>query len=259
MVDLRQQLIDKGWKQGVILDSGCIDTPPDHCIGCLVLTQTCDCINPCFEKEPHLELLPLIEVIGKADKNFTNGKNPRKIQFTIHDGTTDLWVTAKIHDIRQIDRSTHEDLEFSANLSIGSSLDSIIVWRVARYARTAFPDHFVNAFKRISDKFGKRIKYEKRDQLIHSLLLSLQPFHDLEDEEEYEIQILLMIEPSVLGNINDVKDLQTLSEELTKILQSIDCFDSPVCKILSLDQMNMMERENYHEFTHYDYLSFGEI
>lgn len=258
MVDLRQQLIDKGWKQGVILDSGCIDTPPDRCIGFLVLTQTCDCINPSFDKEPHLELLPLIAVIGNPDKNFTNGRNPRQIQFTIHDGTKELWVAAKIHDILTIDRSTHEDLKFSANLSIGSSLDSIIVWRVARYARTAFPDHFVNAFKRISEKFGKRIKFESRDQLIHSLLLSLQPFQDLEDNEEYEIQLLLMINPSVLGNVASVTILENLSKELTELLQSIDCFDSPVCRILPLDQMNMIERENYHEFTHYDYLSFGE-
>lgn len=259
MEDLRQQLTNKGWKQGVILDPDCIDTSLDSCIGFLVLTQTCDCINDSFTKEPYLELLPLIPVTGKPDKTLANGRNPRQIQFTIQNRNKELWVAAKIHDIFNIGRSKHKRLKFSTDLSIGSSLDSIIAWRVARYARTAFPDGFVTAFNPISAKFGKHIKRNNRDQSIHSLLLSLQPFQELEDAEEYEVQLLLMITPTVMGNTDIIKDLNTLAQELTELLEGISTFDSPVCKILPLDKMNMMERENYRDFTNYDYLSFGQI
>jgi hypothetical protein len=62
MSDLRQSLKDVGWRQGVILKPG--PFPQKEAFGFLVLNQTCDCINPSFEKEPHLELLPLENWVG---------------------------------------------------------------------------------------------------------------------------------------------------------------------------------------------------
>ena len=255
---LRQHFIERGWKQGVILELSCVDSEIVDCVGFLVLTQTCDCINPSFEKEPHLELLPIREVEGSPDKGIVNGRNPRLIQFQILDKEKELWVEARICEIFPIDRSTHASLSFSSNLSVGASLDSIVAWRVARYSRTAYPDGFVNAFRSISSKFGRRIKKEGRDQHVHSLLLSLQPFRELEEQEEYEVQILLMTHPIVLGTVAHADALQSLAGELEELLEGVECFDSPMCGVVSLNDMNLMQRESYLDFTDYDYLSFGD-
>ena len=80
---LRHELKDAGWKQGVILQPEGISDDKDT-IGFLVISQTCDCINPNFVKEPYLELLPLKKrntKKGNPDPDFSDGKNPRELHF----------------------------------------------------------------------------------------------------------------------------------------------------------------------------------
>lgn len=262
MEGLREQLIERGWGQGVILDPDAIAPKHNDVVGYLVLTQTCDCINSSFDKEPHLELLPLKEVTGNPDKSIANGRNPRMIQFQIHRGGQNYWVEATISEIITVPRSAHESYHFSALLEIGSSLDAIIAWRVARYARTAFPETFVGSFRAISSKFGKRIerliKSKEDDQFIRSLLLSLEPFDDLEEGDVYEFQLLLVVHPNVLGAEGNAQELKLLAEDLTKILEKVERFYEPECRVISMKDMTLLQREAYLDFTHYDYLSFGE-
>lgn len=254
MPDVRQILIDAGWRQGVILQNGPFGHP--EAIGFLVLNQTCDCVNPDFEKEPQLELLPLERLEGKPDSRLTNGQNPRQIHFQIREKDLEIWVNARITDIFQFDRAEHESLKFSSSLVIPpASLDGLTQWRAQRYLRTAFPDSFEKAFRPLSTRFGKLMA--KHEGNIDFLLLSLSPFEEIGDGDCYEMQLRLMVTPKVMAQPETISALQTLAHELDGLLSTSAEFHEPACAVTALDKMNLWERRSFVDFTRYDFLSFG--
>ncbi len=254
MSDLRQILIDKGWRQGVIVSPGHFGHQDS--IGCLVLTQTCDCINPDFQKEPHLELLPLEKLTENPNSQLKNGKNPRQIHFQIQENGREIWVSAKIADIFQFDRAEHTSLTFASYYTLSrSSLDRLIHWRAQRYLRTAFPDSFELAFRSFAEHFRKKI--ENHESKIDSLLISLLPFKELEDGDRYEIQLHLMVTPLIMAQPETVQALQGLSKEIEQLLAESPAFDSYSCSVACLDEMNLWDARKFVDFTRYDYLSFG--
>lgn len=256
MSDFRQRLIEAGWRQGVILDP----SPFAHtkAIGFLVLNQTCDCINPDFEKEPHLELLPLEKLEGSPDSKLKNGQNPRKIHFQIQEGGQDIWVAAKITDIIHSERTAEqESLEFAANYNLSAtSLDDLVRWRAQRYLRAAFPDAFEQAFRSLAKGFGKLVT--KHEALIDSLLLSLSPFEEITEGDSYEMQLRVMVAPTVIGQPEVIRELQGAAREIEKLFAGSPWFDSPKCQITSLDEMTLWDARKFVDFTRYDHLSFGK-
>lgn len=255
MSDLRQTLIDAGWKQGAILQPG----PFGHkeAFGFLVLNQTCDCVNSDFEKEPYLELLPLVKVVGKPNSRIKNGENPRQIQFQMQENGHGIWVQSKITEAFQFDRAAHASLEFSASYRLSqTSLDDLIRWRAQRYVRTAFPDSFEGAFGAIHENFRKLVS--KHESLIDSLLLSLSPFEEIEEGDCYQIQLRLMADPSIMAQPELAERLHELSEKIEKLFAESACFDHPRCRVFGLDEMNLWEARRFVDFTRYDYLSFGK-
>jgi hypothetical protein len=256
MSDLRQRLIQAGWGQGVILDPS--PFAPAKAIGFLVLNQTCDCINPDFEKEPHLELLPLERLEDSPDSKLKNGQNPRKIHFQIQENGQDIWVAAKVTDILHLERTVEQvNLEFATSYSLSAtSLDDLVRWRAQRYLRAAFPDTFEKAFRSLAKGFGKLVI--RHEAFIDSLLLSLSPFEEITDGETYELQLRLMVAPTVTGQPAVVKELHGVARAIEELFASSPWFDAPKCKITGLDEMTLWDARKFVDFTRYDHLSFGK-
>ena len=264
MSDLRERLIAAGWRQGVILDPGSLlevgVAGMDHAVGFLVLTQTCDCINPDFGKEPHLELLPLFPrdtKKGKPDPNYVDGKNPREIHFWISFNKEQKCVVARIRDIQLVERERIEELHFSDEIVIlREVVDDIVDWRAARYSRTAFPEAFETAFRTITESFSEIIA---RDQsVIESLLISILPFDEIEEGDCYEIHLHLMVTPTVMGQPNTIESLNESAEEIKDLFETCAAFGSAECKVTSLDEMTLWKSRRLLDFSRYDYLSFGK-
>jgi hypothetical protein len=78
---LREQLSEREWRQGSIIEAGAINHPglTGH-DAYLILNQTCDLLAEKTTTEPHAELLPLTR-IQKIDPTYEGGKNSRKIHF----------------------------------------------------------------------------------------------------------------------------------------------------------------------------------
>ena len=261
MTDVRQELIAAGWKQGVILKPG----PFLHqeAVGFLVLNQTCDCINPCFKREPHLELLPLTPrktKKGKPDPNYQDGKNPREIHFWGEVGNEEKCLVAKISEIELFGRGRYSELEFSNSLKISKdTIDDLLVWRANRYLRAAFPDSFEDAFRPLKEGFTALLTNERIDGLIDSILIQLDHYEELNDNDDgYELQLRLMVTPEVVGQPTDMEKLKALSQSLADLLKSSSAFFEPSCEVVELEKMNLWEARNFLDFTRYDYLSFGE-
>jgi hypothetical protein len=255
MSELRHTLIEAGWQQGVILQPGPFDQK--EAFGFLVLNQTCDCVNPDFEKEPYLELLPLEKVKGKPNSKLKNGENPREIHFQMQENGQEIWAHARIATIFHFDRSKHDSLKFATDCALSSSsLDDLIHWRAQRYVRTAFPDSFEMAFRALSKKFGKMMS--KHEKFIDSLLLSISPFEEIEPGDCYTIQLRLMATPTVMAQPGISAALHTLSQEIEKLFAKSPWFDTPLCRVTGLDEMTLWDARKFVDFTRYDHLSFGQ-
>jgi hypothetical protein len=264
MADLRERLIAAGWRQGVILEPSSLQQTGievlDDTIGFLVLTQTCDCINPDFEKEPYLELLPLVPrktKRGKPDPDFENGINPREIHFWITLKGERKCVVSRIKDIQLIKRNGIEEFRFSEGIGISrEEIDDIVEWRASRYSRTAFPEAFEMAFRTISQSFGEIM--ERHESVIDSLLIRITPFEEIEEGDFYEIQLHLMITPSVIGQPETIQTLEKSAGEIEGLFGSCAAFGSIECAVNNLDEMTLWKARKLLDFSRYDYLSFGK-
>lgn len=255
MCDVRQTLIDAGWRQGAILAPG----PFGHsdAFAYLVLNQTCDCINPDFDKEPHLELLPLTKVTKKPDPRLKNGKNPRQIHFQVQENGGEVWVNARIADIFQFERVEHASLSFAGHCTLTqAALEDLVEWRAQRYVRPAFPDSFETAFSSLSKEFGKIMA--TNEAVIDSVLISISPFDEIHEGDFYEMQLHLLVAPIVMGQSDILASLRSAAVEIEKLFATSSAFDSPKCAVTSLDKMTLWKARKFLDFSRYDYLSFGK-
>lgn len=264
MSELRERLIAAGWRQGVILEPSSLQQAGiavmDDAIGFLVLTQTCDCINPDFAKEPYLELLPLVPrktKRGKPDPDFENGINPREIHFWIILKGERKCVVSRIKDIQLIKRDGIEGFLFSEEIGISrEEIDDIVEWRAARYSRTAFPEVFETAFRAIKEGFSEIIA--RNESAIESLLIKISPFGEIEHDDCYEIHLHLMVNPTVMGQPPTIESLKKSAREIEQLFMTCAAFDSAECMVTALDQMTLWEARRLLDFSRYDYLSFGK-
>jgi hypothetical protein len=264
MADLRERLIAAGWRQGVILEPSSLQqagvSGMDDAVGFLVLTQTCDCINPDFRKEPHLELLPMVlrkTKKGKPDPAYEAGKNPREIHFWILLDSKPMCAVAHIKEIQLVDRKCIEDFRFSDHVTVSPEIiDDMIEWRAARYFRTAFPEAFETAFRTITTAFGEIITMHESD--IDSLLIRISPFEEIEEGECYEIQLYLMVTPFVMGQPETIQALEKSAKEIEDLFATCAAFGSMECSVTNLDEVSLWKGRRLLDFSRYDYLSFGK-
>ena len=256
--ELRAELKNTGWKQGVVISS---DGICDDTLGLLVLTQTCDCINPSFDKEPSFEVLPLEArntKKGKPDPNYENGKNPREIHFYTQVEEIEQCVVANVSKIKLLPRKNHTSYKFASIEISPAALDDILTWRAARYLRPAFPDDFENEFAPLKERFSNYLTADEIDSLVNSILINISPLSELEEGDQYELHLLLLVHPRILGITGEAKRLDVLAKNLSNLLAESDRFDAPTCKVASLDEISLFQARDYLNFNRYDYLSFAE-
>jgi hypothetical protein len=257
MASLRDTLIEISWRQGVILDprGGLLEQAGAH--GFIVLNQTCDCISEDIVNEPCFEVLPFEKMIDTPDPMLINGRNARRIHFQLEEKGSPIWVSSRIADIRFVPRTAYVELAFSTFFSLPvKTLEGLISWRAARYLRPAFPDDFERALAKPLKKIGKIFK--KNENLIEQVLIGLEPKTELEEDDYYEVSMKLMAKPAVYANSENARQLEQISQEIQSHLSTVEVFYSPRCSVQSLAEMSLWEREDYLEFSRYDYLSFDE-
>jgi hypothetical protein len=257
MVD-RNTLIAAGWAQGAIIDREHVapDHPAEYFV---ILSQTCDILNGSLSAEPTVELLPIVLKPGKnkPDKNLANGFNPRKIDFQVTIKRQPKWHSAEIPALILLPREKLLICRPSVDALLPpETLNGLLNWRIARYTRTAFPEAFEKAWKKQKENLLNAIT--ARDDLIDSMLISLDPFDEINEGDYYEVEIILLIRPQIFADPTHSKSLKQVSEEIQTHLSAIPEFAEPHCAVQSLASMNLWDRRKFVDFSRYDYLSFGE-
>lgn len=260
MSEIREQLLTLGWRQGSIIEAGAIshevfaDCAEADCF--LILNQTCDLVNSSWEKEPVVELLPLVR-IGKSNTALLNGRNPRQIHFEAIAGGSTCAVEAFAPKVITLPRRLLLTTVPSKNWSLGgTALKSLLAWRAARYLRTAFPDAFENRLKSVFKDF-KNLVEGVHGHLI-SLYIQVNPFSPLDDDDPYEVDLLLVIRRSSHDDKETRDSLRASGGQLEKLINSADGLVCTSCKVRAPHEVTLEELDGYLRWERYDYLSFGD-
>lgn len=260
MSGIRDQLLSLGWRQGSIIEAGVIgDESLAGQAGAdafLVLNQTCDLVNDSLVKEPVVELLPLSR-IAKADTGMLNGRNPRQIHFEVIVGGSPCIVEAFAPKAVSLSRELFLKAKPSTNWCLGDpALKSLLAWRAARYLRTAFPDAFENRLKPVFKDF--RTLVEGIHVHLHSLHIRVDPFGPLDENDAYEVDLLLVIR----RNSHDVKATRdtviVTGRQLEILINSATGLVCTSCKVRAPQEITLEEINGYLPWERHDYLSFGE-
>jgi len=222
MQEIRSAIINNGWKQGKLVSSNVVDFKSliflrpfntDSITHCLVISQTCDIVQPKLEKEPLVECLP-ISSLDKPDMLKVNGRNSREYHFE-HEGmfySVDIWNTCFIDKQFLIDADIKNEMELSEKLIAG-----IAQWKARRYIRVAWPDSFHHRAKSFfKSKKWKRFVVKNSD-LFHGIYLSISPRGETDEEYLVSFKFVLLNEDS---SSELVEELIDDTEELLGYLDS---------------------------------------
>lgn len=196
----RERLIESGWKQGILLvpnderlkENALYEIPDDARL--LIVSQTCDLVQDSFKSEPYFEALCLRPLDQEPDGGYLGGKNSRRIEFSIDlgEGGITHWY-ALPYERHLINRELLlDDLRPGSLLYDEQTLKMILSWLSRRYTRTAFPETFVSLVDVRKDPIGK--KFSRLNTYIKSVYVRLTPFDELDNDQEYGMEIILVME-----------------------------------------------------------------
>lgn len=260
MVDVRQSLIDAGWKQGALIEA----IPDDRFKALahinleetdqfLVISQTCDLVNPDFEAEPYCEVLRLKPQDEEPTPDTSGGKNSRVLEFS-----SAIEGEHRFYQVLPFERFfVHRDLllEFAPDKYVEEeAIELVSAWLTKRLIRTAFPDTFDRRWKNRRKQIENIIKRLER---VRDIYLKIEPFSELEDDQEYALEITLLM------NAEDFDDPEVHAE----YLKHKDALEGQFAKCPNID-LQVIELASDAEITlrelqalrrwDYSYLSYRE-
>ncbi len=196
-IDERELLISQGWKQGAVIRNIFDDgfTANAHILledddVFLVISQTCDLVNPDYNSEPFFEVLRLISINSTPAPEYGGGKNSREIQFKAE-------FYGKVQTFRALPfKRFFVDRELLRSHSpegylLEDEREMISAWLTKRFIRTAFPDKFDRRWK---VRKGQIEKIIKRLTLVSDIYIKVIPFEEVNDGVEYEVEIYLLMD-----------------------------------------------------------------
>lgn len=232
---IREELLTKGWGRHscILIDTSIKDwlTPqlPDSvrelCIeGNLLIISLYDCavINPCFHSEPWVNVL-IAKRIDSSNKQFQNGRNERRLHFSISVSGQDESFEVNASSIIQFERSKLLELNKHEDYLVqDDSAHSLKHWVAERFRRDVWPD----AFNRAIRKAEKRLKrfYERRNSHLSGVYLKLDSWVEKHEDEKYHVCAIVVIEDKSLRSLRRaLKEAQPAlanasNEELDNVL-----------------------------------------
>lgn len=193
-MDTTGEIRRKGWQQGAVITAG--DAPAwrfrvpltlEADAVLIVISQSCDVVQPCLEREPWIEVLKA-RPAREANGNLAHGKHPRMVQFELGGATYE----ASCHDRTTFPREALATLAPDARRLRDHTIGILAEWIAKRYVRPAFPDELN---RRINPQRQKIADILKRHGVsISQILLHHTPDQELaEGGPAYNIAVKLVM------------------------------------------------------------------
>ena len=259
----REQLIERGWKQGTILIPGDsrLQTHAHYPIACddrlLIVSQTCDLVQGSFEREPYFEVLCLHPLDRAPDSGYLGGKNSRRIEFNLElpDNPHHDWY-ALPYERHVVDRKLLlGELQPDFLVEDINKLKMILRWLSGRYTRTAFPEAFVSRIDAKKGAIGK--KMARLNDFVSNVFVRLLPFEELNTGQPYVIEIILLMEAGIFDDATAFTECNEIKEQLRYQLGKCKDIQVEDIRIASTADLTIGELNDFTEWD-FGYLSFRD-
>lgn len=178
----------------------------------VVVSQDCDIVNPCFEKEPFVELIKCRPIAEKSS-TLIWGDNPRILQFEDESGRA--WEV-NIADRVRVDRrylccgSPDPDRGLSRE-----NTSHLKRWLSRRYVRAAFPDTFNERIREAIKKIRKKAAFTKNAGVVTGIYFLCD-----DDEKPDDVPYNLVAWATMKDAQYDDPSLRKAGEEVVTILEA---------------------------------------
>lgn len=201
---IRNQLFSNGWRRHSVISMShdslpiaLANLPPRiqdklSITGAILIVATYDCavVNQCFESEPWVQLLVAIPTI--FNKQFSKGRDPRRIHFNIEHLTKEIALEVSASGICQIDRILLCDMKPDCDFQLSDSYKyDLKQWLAERFRQDTWPDAFNAAIKPAIKRLKKL--WMRYNNYISGMYLKLNSYEEL-STGKYEASIILLIE-----------------------------------------------------------------
>jgi len=258
----RKRLIASGWEQGVLLDpnngrlkdSAHYDIPGDAFL--LIVSQTCDLVQGSFESEPYFEVLCLHPLDQEPHGGYLGGKNSRRIEFSLDlpEDSISHWY-AFPHERHLIKRELLLEWQPDSSMHDEKTLKMILNWLSRRYTRTAFPEAFVSRINARKSQIGK--KFSRLNLYVSNVYIRVTPFDELSDGEEYNIEIMLVMEAEKFDDAKQYKICNEIKKQLEYQLAKCGGIKVEDISLESTADVTIEALKGHREWD-YSYLSFRD-
>jgi hypothetical protein len=211
MVLDRDVLLKKGWRRHSVVrpedeafsallehfPESMLDIVKRNRVVIILVTYDCAIVSPDFHSEPWLHVLLAFEV--ECNKQFTKGRNPRKIHFTLDLENETLWFEANAASIAQLPRKPLLNFAHSAKATLSEeSKYDLLNWLSERFKLVTWPDNFNKALSS-ADKKIKSL-WKKYDNYFSGLYIKLNTLEEV-SPEQYRIAIIVALDEGKLRKL----------------------------------------------------------
>lgn len=254
MEDRRTKLIANGWQQGIILpalDLSDVSVPTGSDVFLMAVTQTCDLLQADFEKEPLATFL-VVRPASSQKPETANGHHPRILQFPDTSGTLfEAWAWEQV----SVPHEALLEVDGTSGLRISEKTRRIVVnWLAKRFDRIAFPDGFVARLDHTKRKTKKALK--RHHHLFSEILLSVTPFRELEEGENYRVICVLLMEEELYAVEKSRTDAEDFAKEFKKLILAAG-LEMLGCDVVRETELSVAELRELKRLD-YDFLSFRD-
>lgn len=221
------RIVANKWEQGSVLSydalralygAGLLTRPPTSAqtVG-IVLSQSCDVVNPSYAIEPEIEVW-LVTKVDAPDAQYFSLKNPRRLHLEAANSTGPCWLDVVGHARSSVPRWALEVISPATEIRLDAkNLRLLIDFLVNRFQRPAFPDEFNRRRRSVDKKIDQVLK--KHSSQIYRLYVRLNCFDELGAGQDYVIKLYLLV--SQVDYANDEKR-RTLDQAAARIGSLLD-------------------------------------
>ncbi|MFN7096783.1 MAG: hypothetical protein ACK4PR_04425 [Gammaproteobacteria bacterium] len=219
----------------------------------VALSQDCDILNSCLQREPVIELIHAQPVM-KLNSLYSSGKHPRMLHIPSKFNGKDIFLEFLPHKRILVPRDYLITHVATSHKIEQTSLRVLTRWITKRYIRAAFPDAFNQRVNTIRKKISSIL--ESEPDLILKVLISLSPDDEISGENSYNIIIKMLVDPESYYNTDIFNKISRIFDNFINEIGKCSGIEIDIkSQIRSTDTFTIREYQDMKEWD-FDYLSF---